>query len=130
MDLLIQWNRRYLFADLNEKTTQIFSTWTSWPNLQQTFVYSWPSLPCAVVLVHVHTIAEEIRFMRDLTRIFSGNFWTLLYFCNPNHLLFFLQIHNKKTLCVVTIAMIYFNLASLWKFQYFRRPIYNPVEHL
>ena len=35
---------------------------------------------------------------------------------------------NKKTLCVVTIAMIYSNLAS--KFQYFRRPIYNPVEHL
>ena len=35
---------------------------------------------------------------------------------------------NKKTLCVVTTAMIYSNLAS--KFQYFRRPIYNPVEHL
>ena len=34
---------------------------------------------------------------------------------------------NKKTLCVVTIAMICSNLAYLWKFQYFRRPIYNPI---
>ena len=37
---------------------------------------------------------------------------------------------NKKTLCVITIAMICSSLASLWKFQYFRRSIYNPVEHL
>ena len=29
---------------------------------------------------------------------------------------------NKKTLCVVTIAMICSNLALLSKFQYFRRP--------
>ena len=36
----------------------------------------------------------------------------------------------KKTLCVVTIAMICSNLASLWKFQYFRSSIYNPVEYL
>ena len=40
------------------------------------------------------------------------------------------SIKSKKTLCVVTIAVICSNLASLWKFQYFRRPIYNPVEHL
>ena len=38
--------------------------------------------------------------------------------------------YNKKTLCVITIAMICSSLASLWKFQYFRRSIYNPVEHL
>ena len=37
---------------------------------------------------------------------------------------------NKKTLCVLTIAMICSNLTPLWKFQYFRRPIYNPVKHL
>ena len=37
---------------------------------------------------------------------------------------------NKKTLCAVTIAIICSNLASCWKFLYFRRPIYNPVEHL
>ena len=37
---------------------------------------------------------------------------------------------NKKTLCVVTIAMICSSLALLWKFQYFRRSIYNPVEYL
>ena len=39
-------------------------------------------------------------------------------------------IKNKKTLCVVTIAMICSNLPSIWKFQNFRRPLYNPVEHL
>ena len=30
---------------------------------------------------------------------------------------------------LVTIAMTCSTLASLWKFQYFRRPIYNPVEY-
>ena len=37
---------------------------------------------------------------------------------------------KQETLCVVTIAMICSTLASLWKSQYFRRPIYNSVEHL
>ena len=36
---------------------------------------------------------------------------------------------NKKR-CVVTIAMTCSTLASLWKFQYLRRSVYNPVEHL
>ena len=40
------------------------------------------------------------------------------------------QFFNKKTLCVITIAMICSSLASLWKFQYFRRSICNLVEHL
>ena len=40
-------------------------------------------------------------------------------------------LNNKQeTLCVVTIAMICSTLASLWKSQYFQRPIYNPVEDL
>ena len=34
------------------------------------------------------------------------------------------------TLPVVTVAMICSTLVSLEKFQYFRRPIYNPTEHL
>ena len=38
--------------------------------------------------------------------------------------------NRDETLRVVTIAMICFTLVLLWKFQYFRRPIYNPVEHL
>ena len=37
---------------------------------------------------------------------------------------------KQEKLCVVKIAMIYSTLASLWKFQYFWRPIYNLVEHL
>ena len=49
-----------------------------------------------------HTIAKD--YFKDI-------FWD--YF-----------IFNKKTLCVVIIAIISYNVASLWKFQYFRRPIY------
>ena len=37
---------------------------------------------------------------------------------------------EQETLRVVTIATIYSTSASRWKFQYFRRPTYNPVEHL
>ena len=37
---------------------------------------------------------------------------------------------NKKSLCVVAITMICSNIVSLWTFQYFWRPIFNPVEHL
>ena len=37
---------------------------------------------------------------------------------------------KQETLRVVTTAMICSNLAWLWKFKYFRRPIYNPLEHL
>ena len=36
---------------------------------------------------------------------------------------------KQGTLRVVTIAMICSILSSLWKFQYFRRPIYKPIEH-
>ena len=37
---------------------------------------------------------------------------------------------KQETLRVVAIAMICSTLASLWKFQHFRRPIYNSVKHL
>ena len=37
---------------------------------------------------------------------------------------------KQETLCFVTMAMICSTLASLWKSQYFQRPIYNPVEDL
>ena len=37
---------------------------------------------------------------------------------------------KQETLRVVTIAMICFTSASLRTFQYSRRSIYNPVEHL
>ena len=51
-----------------------------------------------------------------------GRFWIGLF-----------KVLNKtkqETLNVVTIAMICSTLASLWKSQYFQRPIYNPVEDL
>ena len=38
--------------------------------------------------------------------------------------------NNKKMLCVISIVMICSSFASFWKFQYFRRSIYKPVEHL
>ena len=37
---------------------------------------------------------------------------------------------NKKTLCIITMVMICSSLASLWKFQYFRGSIYDPVKYL
>ena len=37
---------------------------------------------------------------------------------------------KQETLLVEKIAKICSTLASLWKCQYFRRLIYNPVEHL
>ena len=37
---------------------------------------------------------------------------------------------EQAVLHVVTIAMICSTLASLWKFQYFRGPICNPVKHV
>ena len=37
---------------------------------------------------------------------------------------------QQKTLHVLTIAMICFMLALLWKCQYFWRPIHIPIEHL
>ena len=37
---------------------------------------------------------------------------------------------KQEALHVRTIAMICFMLALVWKFQYFRRLIYKPVEHL
>ena len=71
---------------------------------------------------------------RFLTRL--GVFWkpdcnriTIIFF-KFLFLLLLKTIFNKKTLCVVTMAMICSNLATLWKFQYFQTPIYNPLEHL
>ena len=46
----------------------------------------------------------------------------LLYFWNPNY--------KQETLCLVAIAMICSTLGSLWKSQYFQRPICNPVKDL
>ena len=64
------------------------------------------------------------------TKIFS--FWERVgnkrtFFCLTEINIIFTEIHhiktkpNKKTLSVVAIAMICSKLASLWKFQYFRR---------
>ena len=38
--------------------------------------------------------------------------------------------NKQETLHVITFAIICSALGSLWNFQDFQRPIYNPVEHL
>ena len=37
---------------------------------------------------------------------------------------------KQETLRIAAIVMVFSTLGSLWKIQYFRRPLYNPVEHL
>ena len=63
------------------------------------------------------------------------NFFNILVLCKMYWIKFqnvhaFTYQKTQETLHVVTIAMICSTLASLWKFQYFRRHIYNSVEHL
>ena len=60
---------------------------------------------------------------------FSSSFQSLQFVMN--HKVNYGKVQTKKeTIRVVTIAMICSILVSLWKFQYFQRPIYNLVEHL
>ena len=54
--------------------------------------------------------------------------WLLLYFFIRNYTWVFKK--EQEMLCVVAIAMICSILASLWKFHYFWKPMYDPVEHL
>ena len=61
-------------------------------------------------------------YLTDLSPNTSGNFSK-----SSTQLHFKMQ---QETLRVVTIAMICSTLTTLWKFQYFRRSMYNPVEHL
>ena len=60
----------------------------------------------------------------------KNRLWRNLKMGLINNSTFINLIANKKTLCVVTIAIICSNLSSLWKSQCFRRPIYNPVKDL
>ena len=70
----------------------------------------------------------------SLNRIFNalsiGVQYTLSFRWTNFGLKCLFAIENKKTLYVLIIAMICPNLASLWQFQYFQRPIYNRVKHL
>ena len=67
----------------------------------------------------------EFQEFKSNLEIYLDGLWT-----NNPFLTVMITMLNKKTLCVVTITIICSNLASFWKFQYFRRPIYNPVEYL
>ena len=65
--------------------------------------------------------------------LFTETFCVLFLFIFVKGILLFLRWKEKEkqeTLGVVTIAMICSTSASLRKFQYFPRSIYNPVEHL
>ena len=87
----------------------------------------------ALIMKLPHTEAKfylELKYQTGLS--------SLRVSCKRAHRLFILETKinivikkaNKKTVCVVTIAMICSNFVSLWKFQYFWRPIYNLVKHL
>ena len=91
-----------------------------------------------------------------LNAIILSLYWLLLPFCGEGMYWFYIHcMHNyifgffmswtmcllmslcfekiqykQETLRIVTIAMFCSALASLGKFQYFWRPIYNPVKHL
>ena len=80
-------------------------------------------------------VSNSLLLQNKLT--FTAKTWALssvssLYWHQSKFSLLFFYFRtkvNKKMLCVLTIAMICSKLASLWKFQYFRRPIYSAVEH-
>ena len=67
----------------------------------------------------------ESKFIYLNETIFSLN--QIAYSLKNNNLL---VKQKQETLCLVTMAMICSTLASLWKSQYFQKPIYNPVEDL
>ena len=80
-------------------------------------------------VVYFNVELNNVRQRRNNVAVFNVNFHNVGQRRN-NVANMSISIKNKNTLCAVTIAMICSNLASLWKFQYFRRPIYNPVEHV
>ena len=74
------------------------------------------------LVLHKKLLCQQKKLFHIEINVVQQNYMSHKKICCGN------KKNNKKTLCVVTTAMIYSNLAS--KFQYFRRPIYNPVEHL
>ena len=104
-------NNRFIDVK-NKKTNKVVHCWyASAINLEQ-LIFTWKGRQLVLAL-------------------FVGSFEFKVKFLDLFKLVFFVRINvNKKTLRVVTIVMICSNLASLWKFKYFRGPIYNPVKHL
>ena len=83
-----------------------------------------------VVKTKQYTLAGLFASLSPLASVnffFTFRFWyDVKYF----YFHFLLKAAYFATLCVLTIALICSNLTSFWKFQYFRRSMYNPVEHL
>ena len=113
------------FKERCNNHTASFRNKNKWCIASKTHPYVWGRRKCDLCLTEKLTIIkadpETLLNTRDelVSKCRHMNKFTSRHFKK-----------NKKTLCVITIAMICSNLASIWKFQYFRRPIYNPVEHL
>ena len=77
----------------------------------------------------------ETRLLRISFRLkYFGAYQSILY-VDRRQIFFFKTLMTllqckQETLRVVTITIIFSTLALLWKFQYFRRPIYYTVKHL
>ena len=73
-----------------------------------------------------------ICMIRFVWLLFSFSMMRIIWTCKLRNRSNFLSdtIFKQETQRVVTIAMFCSTLALLWKFQYFWRPIYNPVELL
>ena len=78
--------------------------------------------------LHFLKFSNLPRFNREISKFEKVNSVNLSKISLLN--MWLLVQTKQETLRVVTIAMTCSTLASLWKFQYFKRGIYDPVKHL
>ena len=81
----------------------------------------------SLAVIRCHSLYHSLPLI--VTRCHSM-YYTSVFLLTISVYLVEREIKKQETLCVVTIAMICSNLASLWKSQYFQGPIFNPVEDL
>ena len=99
------------------------------------FIYSFGKLVLVVFLCF-------LCFLLVLCFEFNATIWIIIIYLSVTCSVIFYHFNvcknikksfskkKQETLCASTIAMICSTLALLSKFQYFQRPMYNPVEHL
>ena len=108
------------FKERCNNHTASFRNKNKWCIASKTHPYVWGRRKCDLCLTEKLTIIkadpETLLNTRDelVSKCRHMNKFTSRHFKK-----------NKKTLCVITIAMICSNLASHWEFQYFQRSIYT-----
>ena len=107
------------------------SFYTSVPNHNQMLHCSWDMACNRLIVIFHFGLLFALLFLEQPKK---SKFWksekNARRYHHFTHIIINLPKTKQKMLWVVTIAMTRSTLASLWKFQYFRRPVYNPVEHL